>query len=341
MKKKNNQPATLKDIALATGYSVNTVSRALRDKDDIGEETKKIIKEKAEEMGHINNMIASSLRLGFTKTIAVILGDISNPHFAVMTKEIEVHAREKGYSSFLINTNEDADIEHEAIRMALNKNVDGIIICPTQKNEDNVNFLLSTGIPFVLIGRHFENIDTNYVICNDELGGYQAVDHLLKKGHRDILMLSGPSYISSSKERTAGYRRAFQKNNILVNEELIKEVPVLSSGCTETMRSCLDSRLRFSAIFAFSDLLAWNAWSFLLSQGFHVPYDYSIVGFDNIQSKLDIPYRLTTISSYKTKMSILSVETLIQVITSDDPAAQYIHHSIDTSLVEGETVRQL
>ena len=98
---------TLKDIAKQTGYSVNTVSRALRDKDDIAQETKDRIKQIALEMGHVNNTLAASLRLGYTRTVAVILGDISNPHFAVMMKEIEAHARQYGYSSILINTNED------------------------------------------------------------------------------------------------------------------------------------------------------------------------------------------------------------------------------------------
>ena len=87
---------TLKDIAQQTGYSINTVSRALRDKADIADATRQKIKKVAAEMGHVNNMLAASLRLGYTNTVAVILGDISNPHFAIMMKEIEVHAREYG-----------------------------------------------------------------------------------------------------------------------------------------------------------------------------------------------------------------------------------------------------
>ena len=104
---------TLKDIAQQTGYSINTVSRALRDKADIADATRQKIKKVAAEMGHVNNMLAASLRLGYTNTVAVILGDISNPHFAIMMKEIEVHAREYGYNSILYNTNEDEELELE------------------------------------------------------------------------------------------------------------------------------------------------------------------------------------------------------------------------------------
>lgn len=87
--KKRRPAVTLKDIAAKTGYSVNTVSRALRDKDDIAAPTREMIQKTAQEMGHVSNTLAASLRLGYTNTIAVILGDISNPHFSIMMKEIE------------------------------------------------------------------------------------------------------------------------------------------------------------------------------------------------------------------------------------------------------------
>ena len=146
---------TLKDIARATGHSGNTVSRARRDKDDISPETRRKINQVKREMGYINNTLASSLRRGYTNTLAVILGDISNPHFGIMMSEIEACARNCGYSAFLQSTNEDETLEREAIESALNRSVDGIILCPCQKSEENIRHLQSLGIPFVLIGRRF------------------------------------------------------------------------------------------------------------------------------------------------------------------------------------------
>lgn len=343
MKKNFKLAVTLKDIAIATGYTANTVSRALRDKEDIAPQTRERIKGIAAGMGYVNNMIASSLRLGYTKTIAVILGDISNPHFAIMMKEIEGKAREFGYSSFLINSNENDEIEKIAIQDALNKNVDGIIICPTQQNEDNIRYLLSTGIPFVQIGRHFENVEANYVICNDELGGYQATKYLLDCGHRGILMIDGPGYISSAKERLNGYRRAFSEYGLPVNEELIKEIPLVSHGCAEILDELIHNKTRFSAIFAFSDILAWDVWVCLIRHGLRVPDDISIIGFDNIQSRMSIPFRLSTISSSKALMSITAVECLVRKINGepdDDPiCCGTCAHVIDTHLITGETVK--
>lgn len=366
---------TLKDIAKQTGYSVNTVSRALRDKDDIAPETKERIKQIAMEMGHVNNTLAASLRLGYTRTVAVILGDISNPHFAIMMKEIEAHAREYGYSSILFNTNENEEQELEAIRSALNKNVDGIIICPAQRSSRSLKYLEKTGVPFVLIGRRDENY--SYVVCNDELGGYQATKALLDAGHRDILLLHGARYISSARERIAGYRRAYAEVGIPVNEKLIREVKVTAdgerqsqgaeaaegtgagaksgvvvgsktadsgtsnvaagtgNGCRQVIESLRRENISYTAIFAFSDMLAWEAWCVLREQGIEVPRDCSLVGFDHIQSRMSIPYALTTISSYKGRMSATTVDVLIRLMDGDSEKEQIM---IDTALAEGETI---
>jgi LacI family transcriptional regulator len=337
------RPATLKDIAQTTGYSINTISRALRDKGDIAPDTVERIKKIASEMGYINNALASSLRLGHTNMIAVILGDISNPHFSIMTKEIETRARVDGYSSFLINTNEDSELELKAIQSALNRNVDGIIICPSQQNESNIRYLIDTGLPFVQIGRYFAGLDAGYVVCNDELGGYQATRYLLENGHRDILMLTGPSYISSARERVAGYRRAFTEWNLPVKPELVREVPITSDGCAEVISRILREKIHFSAIFAFSDMLAWDAWTCLHKQGYRIPQDYSLIGFDNIQSRLAIPFQLSTISTYKAKMSTTAVECLVCIMQRKNYIHKehnaLCHHIIDTELVSGETVR--
>lgn len=343
--KRIKQTVTLKDLAKRTGYSVNTVSRALRGKDDISEETIEKIKKEAQEMGYINNTIASSLRLGYTNTIAVILGDISNPHFAIMTKEIENHARGLGYSSFLLNTNENSEIERDAIKTAINKNVDGIIICPAQEDDSNLKFLLDSRIPFIQIGRYHDTVDANYVVCDDVLGGYQATKYLIDNGHRKILMLNGPQYISSSRERRMGYEKALNEAGIIPEDRMVREINVSKSDCSEIMEQVLGEGLEFTAVFAFSDIIAWEAWTCLQGKGIRVPEDISLVGFDHIQSRMALPFDLTTISSYKAKMSITAVDCLSCKINREYGAEghceEICHHVIATNLVKGETVRRI
>lgn len=338
MSKQKLRSATLKDIAKITGYSVNTISRALRDKEDISVKTKKNIREVSRKIGYIINAQASSLRLGRTNTIAVILGDISNPYFGIQMKAIEDRARSEGYSSFLLNTNEDIDMEREAIQSALNKNVDGILICPTQQNEENIRYLIKTGVSFVQIGRCFKNLNASYVMQNDKLGGYQATKFLIENGHRDILMLASPAYVSSGRGRLTGYKQALREANIPLKAKLIREIPITSEGCSSVLSVIFQEKLHFTAIFAFSDLIALDAWVHLEKLGFRIPRDISLVGFDNIQSRLALPFNLSTINPHKTVISNTAVDCLVNIMRGKP---NQNHHIIDTQLIPGETVRTI
>ena len=333
----NNIKVTLKDIAKETGYTINTISRALKDKEDISEATRKLIKDKANDMGYIRNSIAGSLRSGITKTIAIILGDISNPHFAIIVKEIETSARKHNYNTFIINTDENSELEEEAIHSALGKNVDGIIICPTQKSDDNIKFLKKTGVPFVLIGRYFKDIESDYVVCNDIEGGYLATKHLIEKGHRKILFLNGPGYISSAFERHEGYKKALSENEIEYDSNLVYEMSITSGESNRVVKKILESGIEFTAVFAFSDMIAWETIYVLNKNGLNVPRDIAIVGFDNIQSKLTFPVPLTTISTSKSKMSRRAVDILLKKINSKEEG-NYIKDIIETKvIVRGST----
>ena len=202
---------TLADIAKECNVSVNTVSHALNNKSDISEATKQKIKSAAEKLGYIANASASFLRSGLSKTIAVIVGDISNPHFAILIKEIEVAAREKDYTVFVLNTDENEDLERKAIVAAISKNVDGIIICPVQKSTKNVEFLIKSGVPFTLMGRRFADINTNYVVLDDQNSGYIAAEHILKSGMKKTVIISAGLDISSAEERLIGIDNCYKE----------------------------------------------------------------------------------------------------------------------------------
>ncbi|SFB22678.1 transcriptional regulator, LacI family [Cohnella sp. OV330] len=331
---------TLKDIAEQTGFTVNTVSRALKNKGDISAATIKLIQQKAQELGYIGNLMASSLRSGVTKTIAVIVADVSNPHFSIAVKEIERAARMQDYTTFILNSYEDQDVEKKAIQSALSKNVDGIIICPSQGNANNLAFLERTGTPFVLLGRHLEDDTMDYVVSDDEKGGYLATKHLLELGHRDILFLNAHRSISSSRERLSGYARALEEAGIAANPALIREVSHLSGGVRIELTEVIRSRLPFTALFAFNDMMAWEAIFVLNKHQIKVPDEISVVGFDNIQSRFFIPFPLTSVSNSKGKTSRKAFEILLKRIHKQNPGKRY-HEVVDTRLVVRDSTRSL
>ena len=199
---------TLKDIAQATGFTITTVSHALHNKPDISESTREHICKIAKEMGYITDAAASSLRSGKTNTISIIVPDISNPHISYQVKKIEIEAKKKNYSTIILNTNEDMNIEQEAIITSYKKRVDGILICPTQKNTDNIKYIQKLNIPFVLIGRYFDELDTSYVCCDDIKSGYLAGKHLIENGYKSILYVGTYTYIEASNKRFDGIQKA-------------------------------------------------------------------------------------------------------------------------------------
>jgi LacI family transcriptional regulator len=323
---------TLKDIAEKTGVSINTVSRALKNKEDISVSTRNRIQKTAEKMGYISNSIAGSLRSGYSKTIAVLVGDISNPHFSILVKEIESSMRKHDYTTLILNTDEDNEKERKSLLSALSKKVDGIILCPSQENEDNILFLKNTGVPFVLIGRWFEELDTDYVICDDVKGGYLATKHLIECGHRKILFLNSMHHISSAKERLQGYKQALKEYDIPFSDSLVRETGAKTGICREIMSSVLEEKLSFSAIFAFNDMMAWECMSVLHMHGLRVPQDIGIVGFDNIQSRMLFPCPLTTISTFKSKLSHKAVDILLERMNQLNGSRNY-NEVIDTQLI--------
>jgi LacI family transcriptional regulator len=325
---------TLKDIAKETGFSANTVSRALRGSSEISEATTAYIRDVAKKMGYIHNGVAASLRAGKSNSIAVIVGSIFNSHFAVMIKGIEEMAAENGYVVIVMNTNEDSETELKAIKTAISKKVDGIIICPTNGPEENLCLLQNSGIPFVLLGRRVKGIDASYVICDDYGGGKLATEYLINKGNKDICFLVIDQDVSSREERVNGFKDALAEAGIPFCEDMIigKELRAPLAECLDNYR---DRILKAEAILCFSDMLAHALIYWLRCNGVSVPGEIDIIGFDDIQSRIPMPIRVKSVKSFKALMSHTAYELLLEKI--NDPNAANRQIVISTEISEGET----
>jgi len=305
---------TLKDIAIRAGVSVNTVSRALRNKPDINDETKKGIIEIAERLGYTPNVLAKSLRSKRTKTIGVVISDISSPFYSSVVKGIEDEAQEKGYSIILSNTDEQYKKEEAAVQVLLEKRVDGLLITPVQEENKDILGLKEKRIPFVLVGRHFDVIQTNYIDIEDIIGGFLATEHLIKKGHRRILHINGPLYMSCAWERLAGYKRALLEYGLEYDQKLVRGNMTEMEEAYKLIKRILSEELNFTAIFAFSDVLALGAIHALREAKLRIPDDIGVVGYDDIEFARVSHPPLTTVRVPRYRLGKEAVNLLVEKI---------------------------
>lgn len=290
---------TLKNIADECGYSVNTVSRALRDDTRLPAETLAKIQSTARNLGYIRNSLASSLRSGKTHTIAVIADEIRNPYYSSLISQLDLKLKEAGYHLLTLCTQviDDPGMEavnerlsREMINVAISHSVDGILCFPYASDSHMADPIIQNHIPLILIGRELSGLSTDVVRCDDYAGGYLAGQELFRRGHRKYLYLSGPSRNTSQCDREKGFFDFLTGAGI--PRENIRIVPIrdIRRSIKENNITELLTPIDYTAIFSFNDHMAYPVISCLQSLNFRIPKDISIIGFDHI--RYDVPYAL-------------------------------------------------
>ncbi|MCK4241308.1 MAG: LacI family DNA-binding transcriptional regulator [Candidatus Atribacteria bacterium] len=326
---------TLKMVAEKAEVSVNTASRAINNKPDINLETKKRVLQIAKELGYIRNAAAVALRTKKTGTIGVVIADNRNPFYAEVLNGMEEAAREKNYHIILANTQRDYRKEEEAINLLLAKRVDGLLITPVQDKDDDIKNLIDANIPFVVVGRDFENIEVD-AIYNDEVkGGFLTTEYLIKKGHKRIALIDGFLYKSPAKGRLEGYKKALNKYRIPLDEPLMSVGDINIEDGYERTKQMLGKNIDFTAIFAYNDMMAFGAMRAIKEKGLRIPEDIGLVGYDDIPFSSLISPALTTIRLKKQDLGVESVKLLLSRINGIRKKTKKI--MLDVELVIRET----
>lgn len=302
---------TIKDIAKKLNISYATVSRALRDSPEISQDTKEKVKKAAKEMNYQPNAIARGLVTKKTKTIGLILPDITNPFYPQVARGVEETANQEGYSVFLCNSNYENEKEKAYIDLLISKKVDGIILAPIGEESLKWNH---REIPIVIIGRKNVCPQENFVVIDDKKGGYLATEHLIKNGHSKIMFIGGKEKVESNKERLEGYKLALNKNGIQLDANLIRNDHFKRESGHILMKKALQEGIAATAVFAGNDLLALGVLQAIYEYGLKVPQDIAVVGFDNIPTAELPEISLTTIAQPKYKMGVLATQMLLAKI---------------------------
>lgn len=303
---------TLKEVARRAGVSLATASRAINNRGDVDQSTRRKVLEAAKALSYTPNPLARGLLSGTTKTIGVLVTTIQNPFYAAVVTGIEKILAAEGYTIVLCNTHEDPAAEQDALRILLARRVDGLIVAPVQSRREGLEPLLASKVPFVFVARNVSGIDADFVVADDEAVGRLAAEHLIAKGHRRILFLN--SWRNSSAElRQRGYEESLKAHGIPVEAGYIRTIHY-GTRAEEAISAALDEGLRPTAVFCFCDDMAIGVLRALAARGIRVPEEMAVVSCDNLAYTGLLQPPLTTVDIPEFEMGVDAAKILLTKI---------------------------
>jgi len=313
-----SRPATIREVARRVGVSPATVSRVLNGRPYVRPEVRAAVHEAVEALGFRPDPIARSLVVGGSRTIGLIVADITNPFYAETAKAIVETARGRGYVVVLCNTENLSNLQAEQIRMLREQRVEGIILGSVHRRDPAVEELMASGFPCVMYNRRLFTNTGTYVVLDNVRGGEEVTRHFLALGHRRIAFLAGPASFSTAAERLAGYRRALRAAGRPVDPRLIRQGQFKPDLAYQAARELLQQRPRPTAIIAGNDLTAFAVLDAAAHLGLRVPEDVAVSGFDDIEFASNERIQLTTVAQQKVEMGRLAVNYLLEFIQDPD-----------------------
>ncbi len=332
---------TLKHIAKELGVSISTVSKALKNSDEISTETKEKVQAFAKLYNYKPNNVAISLKNKRTKNIGVIIPDIVHHFFTTVFRGIEQYADKLGYNVIICVSDESFDKEVINMEMLANGSVDGFIMslsAETQKKNDfsHLQEITEQGIPLVLFDRVTNEIDCDKVLVNDKEAALLAVNKFIKNGRKKIALITTEDYFSVSKARETGYREALSSSNLEVDESLILKLPFMDVD--ENALKEFFNNHEIDAVLCVNEIFAIHCMSLVQKKGMRIPEDISFIGFtDGILSKYANP-GLTSIAQHGEKMGEVAAKMLIEKVEHESEDEEEVEtfrtEVIETTLIE-------
>ena len=306
--------ATIRDVARRAGVSVGTVSHYLNGTTHVSEGTSTKIRNAIDALGYRVDLGARGLRSRHTKSVGLLLPNISNPYYAEIARAFEHEVRRHGYQVWLCDSDGHAEHEDAYLSDLVARRVDGVAMIYAEERSNLAALSTEFGAPIVFADRGVDGVVS--VTSDNWLGGVLAARHLVKLGHRDIAILAGEPDVRNVQERIAGFENELARNGLSVSNGYIlegRQERAFGSRVSDLL--ALD--VPPTAVFATNDIVAIGAWQELMELGVKVPEDVSLVGFDDIDMAGLIFPPLTTIAQDKEAMGCMAARCLLELIEGD------------------------
>ncbi len=312
---------TIADVARVAGVSTMTVSRVINNKGDVGKETRERVERAIAKLEYRPSEVARGLTNQRTRTLGLVVPDITNPFFPEIVRGAEDAAWERHYAVSLTNTVEDPDRERATLLHHEAHRVDGLIVCSARLPDGELIELLRRHSYSVLVNRKLHLRGSSSLEVDDAHGALLAVQHLFSSGHRRIGLLAGPVGRSvSARKRRRGYLDALASNGLRPDTSLIEECEPLEAGGHSAMHAVLKRRLDVEAIICYNDLVAVGAMEAAQELGICVPGDVAVVGCDDIRLASLMRPSLTTLRINKYELGRAAADLLFGLLEGESPS---------------------
>lgn len=330
---------TLKHIARELDVSISTVSKALKNSEEISRDTKERVQAFAKLYNYKPNNIAVSLKNKRTKNIGVIIPNIVHHFFTTVVRGIEKYANARGYNVIVCLSDESFDKEVINMEMLANGSIDGFIMSLSKetqaKNDYNhIKEVTSQGIPLVMFDRVTNEVQCDKVIINDKDGAYEAVKKLIDTGRKKIALINTEN-LSVSKARTEGYQQALEDSGIPIDDKLILTLPFESID--EDMIQGFFDKTEVDAVLCVNEIFAIYSMRVVQKKGLRIPEDIAFIGFtDGPLSKYANP-SLSAVAQHGESMGAIAAQMLIDKVENEEDDEVYRTEIIESTLIERES----
>ncbi|EJO5346176.1 LacI family DNA-binding transcriptional regulator [Clostridium botulinum] len=309
---------SIKDVAKEAQVSIATVSRVLNNIDVVNEDTKKKVLDAIDKLGYRPNIVARSLKTQKSKTIGIIIPDISNQFYPEIVRGAEDVANIYDYNIMLCNTDLDPEKEMEYLRVLREKMADGVLYMSNSLEENILELIKNLQLPVVLVETKDSEEKLPSVTIDNLKASLDATEYLINKGNKNIAYIGlHEDMANAAALRYEGYKLALRKNNIKENKNLVYLGGMKVKDGYEGINKILEKE-QVDAVFCADDEIAMGAINALRDKGINVPEDIDVMGFNNIYAS-DVFYpKLTTIGQPMYDMGSVGMRMLIKIINKEE-----------------------
>ncbi|PSK99065.1 LacI family transcriptional regulator [Murinocardiopsis flavida] len=330
--------ATIKDVARAAGLSTATVSRVLNDHPSVTAATRAAVQDAIQRLDYHPNSAARTLRSADVSTLGLVVGDVVNPFFSELARAVENEARAHGYYVVIGNADEDPDRQDEYLSILLDRRVAGLLLCPTAEVSPLVADVVRGGRPVVFVDREIDGLDVPVVRSDSRLPVTALVDHLVRLGHRDPAIISGPTGLSTGRERLAAFRDALATHGIGLPESRVRVGDFQMDSGVAAMRSLLDQPEPPTAVFAADNLMALGALRCVHERGLRLGTDIALASFDDLPWFEYVEPPITAIRQQTERIGRTAVRELVALLDGRPARSHALPCTLVTRASCGEPV---